>query len=53
MIDSLKDQCLMYYYQVMGWYESLTYVQQYFTLFGMLAVIAVIVGLYIVKKVIS
>jgi hypothetical protein len=50
MIDSLKNQYLTYYYQVMSWYESLTYVQQFFTLFGLFVVIAVVVSLYIVKK---
>jgi hypothetical protein len=50
MIDSLKDQWLTYYYQVMTWYEGLTYVGQFFTLFGVFVVIAVIVSLYIVKK---
>ena len=50
MIDSLQDQYLTYYYQVMVWYESLTYVEQFFTLFGVFVVIAVAVSLYIVKK---
>jgi hypothetical protein len=50
MIDSLQDQYLTYYYQVIGWYESLTYVEQFFTLFGVFAVVAVVVSLYIVKK---
>jgi len=50
MIDSLKNQYLMYYYQVLSWYEGLTYVEQFFTLFGVLAAIAVVVALYLVKK---
>jgi len=50
MIESLKNQYLTYYYQVMSWYEGLTYVEQFFTLFGVFAVIAVVVALYIVKK---
>ena len=50
MIDSLKNQYLTYYYQVMSWYEGLTYVEQFFTLFGVFAVTAVVVALYIVKK---
>jgi hypothetical protein len=50
MINSLKNQCLTYYYQVMSWYEGLTYVEQFFTLFGVFALIAVIISLYIVKK---
>jgi len=53
MIDSLKDQYLTYYYQVLNWYEGMTYVEQFFTLFGVLAVIAVVVAMYIVKKVSS
>jgi len=50
MIDSLKNQGLTYYNQVMSWYETLTYVEQFFTLFGVFAVFAVIIALYIVKK---
>jgi len=50
MIDSLQDQYLKYYYQVLGWYEGLTYVEQFFTLFGVFTVVAVVVSLYIVKK---
>ena len=50
MIDSLKNQYMTCYYQVMSWYESLTYVEQFFALFGMFGVIAVVVALYIVKK---
>jgi hypothetical protein len=50
MIDALKNQCLLYYQQVMSWYENLTYVEQFFTLFGLVGVMAIIVALYIVKK---
>ena len=50
MIDSLKNQYLTSYYQVISWYEGLTYVEQFFTLFGVFVVIAVAVSLYIVKK---
>jgi hypothetical protein len=50
MIDSLKNLCLNYYEQVMSWYEGLTYVGQFFTLFGVFIVTAVVVSLYIVKK---
>ncbi len=50
MIDSLKNQCLAHYNQVMSWYETLTYVEQFFTLLGVFGVIAVMVALYIVKK---
>ncbi|MCX5828267.1 MAG: hypothetical protein NTV58_09750 [Deltaproteobacteria bacterium] len=50
MIDSLQNQYLTYYYQVMSWYEGLTYVEQFFTLFGVVAVTAVVVSLYIIKK---
>lgn len=50
MIGSLKNQCLMYYDQVITWYEGLTYVEQFFTLFGVFSVLAVIISLYIVKK---
>ncbi|MFA6413453.1 MAG: hypothetical protein WCW53_12215 [Syntrophales bacterium] len=50
MIDSLQGQYLTYYYQTIGWYEGLTYVEQFFTLFGVFVVIAVVVSLYIVKK---
>jgi len=50
MIDSLKNQYLIYYYQVMSWYESLTYLEQFLTLFGVFVVIAVVVAIYIVKK---
>jgi len=50
MIDSLKDLYLTYYYQLINWYEGLTYVEQFFTLFGVFAVVAVVIALYIVKK---
>ncbi len=50
MIDSFKNQYLTCYYQVISWYESLTYVEQFFTLFGVFAVIAVVIALFIVKK---
>jgi hypothetical protein len=34
----------------MSWYEGLSYVGQFFTLFGVFVVIAVIVSLYFIKK---
>jgi hypothetical protein len=53
MIDSLKNQCLTYYSQVMNWYDNLEFFGQFFTLFGVFVVIAVIASLFIVKKVTS
>ena len=50
MIDTLKNMYLTYYEQVLTWYDTMTYVQQFFTLFGVFMVIAVIVALYLVKK---
>jgi hypothetical protein len=50
MIDSLKNQYLTYYYQAMNWYGNLDTVAQFFVLFGIFTVTAVIISLYIIKK---
>ena len=50
MIDTIKDFILNYYYQVLSWYDGLTYVQQFFTLFGLFAAVGVAIGLYLIKR---
>ncbi|HOF04772.1 MAG TPA: hypothetical protein PK175_03375 [Syntrophales bacterium] len=50
MIDSAKEFISGYYDQLLNWYDGLTYLEQFFTLFGLFVALAVIIGLYIVKK---
>jgi len=50
MIDTINDFILGYYYQVLSWYDGLTYVQQFFTLFGLFAAVGVVIGLCLIKR---
>ena len=50
MIDTIKDFVLSYYYQVLSWYDGLTYVQQFFTLVGLFVAVGVAIGLYLIKR---
>ncbi|MDI9571279.1 MAG: hypothetical protein QM278_11305 [Pseudomonadota bacterium] len=51
MIDTIKGFVLSYYYQALVWYDGLTYVQQFFTLFGLFVVVGIVVGLCLIKRV--
>ena len=50
MIDNMKNQCLTYYYQVMSWYDGMTFAEQFLILFFVFAVLATAISLFIVKK---
>jgi len=50
MIDNMKNQYLTYYYQVMSWYDGMTFVEQFLILFFVFAVLATAIALFIVKK---
>ena len=50
MIDTINDFILGYYYQVLSWYDGLTYMQQFFTLFGLFAAVGVVIGLCLIKR---
>lgn len=39
-----------YYNKLIAWYEGLTFVEQFFTLFGLFIVVFAIVAMYFIKK---
>jgi hypothetical protein len=49
-MDKIKDVYLQYHDKVMAWYDGMTYVEQFFTLFGLFVLAAVITALYFIKR---
>lgn len=50
MIDSAKELAEKYYNQLLDWYYGLSYVEQFFTLFGVFVAVAIIAAMLFVKK---
>ena len=50
MIDSITEWAERYFNQILDWYYNLSYIEQFFTMFGVFVVVAVIAAMLFVKK---